>query len=491
MVDIVLVTLPKMEIRAPLIGPAALKSICEKNGYTVKCIDFNIDLYSRLRTKVPNWWINNDFTFMDDTLFENAWKDYLEPTMHEWCLQIKQLNPTFIGITVLSTWTERICNKFIQYATTYCPNSKIVLGGPGTQPVYGSEKLKEGNIDAYITGEGELSFLEYIKGNKNYPGINNITAQQITNMNVLPFPDYSDFDLSKYSSTWWQPEKEPTGCSWLYITGTRGCIKKCTFCNVGSIWPMFVGKSGNTIAEEIKYYVDTTNISKYYFTDSLLNGNVEQLEQMADTIIENKLKIKIKGQWIARGEKVMSKSLWKKLKQAGLNQIIIGIESGSAKVRNDMKKGVREEDILYTFQQASLHGIKCIPLLMVGYPTETDEDFEDNLLFWKRYKKFNDDGTIMMPYLGTTTRVLPNTPLDDKFGKMGMWYDELGHWVYKDNTMKKRIERWFRMRDEAIANGYELTLDTPGILIREYKEITGIDLSETYKLRKGEQIWND
>ena len=487
MVDIVLVTLPKMEIRAPLIGPAALKSICEQNGYTVKTIDFNIDLYTRLRTQVPHWWIQNDWTFMDDQLFDDAWNTHIKDIAQQWVDQIAELNPKYVGITILSNWTERIATKFIDMLQNL--DTKIVIGGPGVMPYYGPDMMQQNKIDAFIQGEGELAFVEYLKNNTDYPGVNSNVAQQIFDMDSLPFPDYSDFDLSQYSATWWQPEKEPTGCSWLYITGTRGCVKRCTFCNVGTIWPQFLSKSGKTIAEELQYYVDTTGVSKYYFTDSLLNGNIDVLEEMADGIIAAGLKIQIKGQWIARGEKLISPELWRKLKKAGLSQIIIGIESGSAKLRNDMKKGVREQDIEYTFAQASLNNIKCIPLMMVGYPTETEVEFQENLDFLERYKQYAHDGTIMMMGLGHTTSILPGTPLDLKFKDMGLYYDDLGNWVYNDNTMKVRIERWFRMRDRARDLNYSLVLDTPGSLIREYKKITGVDLTEEYKLRKGEQIW--
>jgi len=491
MTDVVLLTLPKMEIRAPLIGPAALKAVLEKHGFTCTCMDLNIDLFSRLRTQVPTWWEFNDYTFMDDDLFAQAWDTYIKKCAEEWTDTIVHLNPKVIGITVLSNWTERMCNKMIDLISSKCPQSRIVLGGPGTQPVYGKQKKAEGKISAYITGEGEHSFLEYMQNNQLYPGINGLPAEQITDMDSLPFPDYSDFDFNKYSHKWFDPRVEPKGCTWLYITGTRGCIKRCTFCNVGSIWPKFVGKSGETIAQELKHYVDTTGIRKYYFTDSLLNGNIDALEEMCDSIIEFDLDLYIKGQWIARGERIMPPELWTKIRKAGIQEIIIGIESGSEKIRNDMKKGVAEKDIDYTFAQCQKHGIKAVPLLMIGYPTETEKDFLDNLMFWERYEKYND-GTIHMPYLGTTTRILPDTPLETRYEKSGLYYDELGHWVYKDNNMKTRIERWFRMRDKALEHGYRLTVDAPAVLIREYKQITGIDLTKEYGiLRRGEKIWND
>lgn len=488
--DVVILTIPKMEIRAPLIGPAALKSVLENDGFSVKCMDLNIDLYTRLRTVVPVWWEFNDFTFMDEGLFEDAWQTHIKDIALSWLDDIAQLDPDVIGITVLGYWTEMFCTKLVDILNLRFPDKRIVLGGPGTQPVYGQQMLDDGFIHAYITGEGEVSFLEYMRGNTFFPGINGRPAEQIGDMNALPFPDYSDFDLSKYHDNWRNPELEPKGAEWLYITGTRGCIKRCTFCNVGSIWPKFVGKTGDTIASELKHYVDTTGIKKYYFTDSLLNGNCESLLEMAESIIKYNLDIKIKGQWIARGERLIPPDMWDKLARAGLSEIIIGIESGSQKIRNDMKKGVLEADIDYTFAQCQKHKIKAVPLLMIGYPTETEEDFQDNLKFWERYEKYND-GTIHMPYLGTTTRVLPDTPLETRY-RDEMWFDELGHWVYRENNMKTRIERWLRMRDKALEHGYQLTVDTPSVLIREYREITGIDLSEKYGLlRKGERLWND
>lgn len=491
MVDVVLLTLPKMEIRAPLIGPAALKAVLEQHGFTCKCMDFNIDLFSVLRTKVPTWWEFNDYTFMDDNLFVEAWDTYIKSYADLWTNEVARENPRVIGITVLSYWTEKTCNKMIDMLNKKCPKARIVLGGPGTQPVYGNLKKTEGKIDAYITGEGEYSFLEYMRNNQMYPGINGLPAQQITDMDSLPFPDYTDFNLSKYSHKWTDPRVEPKGCEWLYITGTRGCIKRCTFCNVGSIWPKYIGKSGEFIAQELKHYVDTTGIKKYYFTDSLLNGNIEALDKMCEAVIKYNLNLYIKGQWIARGERIMPPELWTKIRKAGIQEIIIGIESGSEKIRNDMKKGVAEKDIDYTFAQCQLHRIKAVPLLMIGYPTETEKDFEDSLLFWERYDKYND-GTIHMPYLGTTTRILSDTPLENRYEKSGLYYDKHGHWVYKGNNMKTRIERWFRMRDKALEHGYQLTVDAPAVLIREYKEITGIDLTEKYGLlKKGEKIWND
>ena len=488
-VDVVLLTIPKMEVKAPLVAGPALKAVLEKDGFKVKCIDLNVEFYTELRKEHSSWWLFQDFTFIDKDLFEEAWNSHIKDLSIKWMNEIEKYNPKVIGVTVLGHWTYNMAEKLIEMMWLKFPNTKIVLGGPGTEDDIAPQLLKDEYIDAYIQGEGEVSFLEYMKGNLFYPGINGKKAQQIGDMNNLPFPDYSDYDLSKYSGEWVPPNKEPQGCTRIYVTGTRGCIKRCTFCNVGSIWPKFVAKTGATIAKELKHYVETTGINSFYFTDSLLNGNCDSLVELAEAIIEFNLDIRWKGQWIARGEKLMPEKMWDKLKEAGLIEIIIGIESGSQKTRNDMKKGVSESDIEYTFQQCKRTGIKMVPLMMVGYPTETDEDFEDNLKFWERYKKYSD--TVTVTSLGTTTRVLKNTPLETRY-RDEMWFDEYGHWVYRDNNMQKRIERWIRMRDEALKYGFDVGYDIPTILIKEYREITGIDLQEKYGvLKNGERAWHE
>lgn len=476
-IDIILITLPKVEIRSPLVGPAALKAMCKKHGFNAVTLDLNIDLWRRQREKTPHWWIQHDQTFVKEDLFNKAWDTYIDGIASEWCDQIKALNPRFVGITVMSDWTKLITTKIVEKINTTIKNQKIILGGPGIDTsFYGPDLLKEKKIYAYVEGEGEYALINILQGNLNYPGINGNPPQQITNLDILPFPDYSDADLSRYSDRWWEPEYDSKGANYLYITGSRGCIKRCNFCNVGNIWPKFIRKKGKTIANELEYYVKKTGIRRFYFTDSLLNGDINQLTEMSQEILNKQLKIKWKGQWIVRGPKVLPPEVYELISKAGCNQVIIGIESGSNKVRNDMKKGVLDQDIEYTFEQCYKNKIKTIPLMMIGYPTETDELFEETIAFLRKYQKFALNGTIMFLGLGYPTVVYKDTPMYNKFIAQGMTYDEHGHWVYNDNNMKKRIERWFRLKQEAEKLGYPILDTRITVLVDEYRKITGLNI---------------
>lgn len=477
MVDLLLLLLPKMEVHNPLIAPALLKPICEKHGYTVKTIDYNVLLWRELQQRgLGEIWIDNDQTFVDDKLFENIWNNHIDKISEKWMDDISRLSPKFIGITLLSHWTHRVASKIIEKINNRFPSIKIILGGPGIGPDFSRNLLIKRKIYAFVEGDGEKAIIDVLKGNLDAPGINGNPPEQVRDLDVFPFPDYSGFDLGLYSSKFRDPLSKQYGAKFLYITGSRGCIRRCTFCNVGAIWPEFASKSGRRIADEIEYLKNECNVREFFFTDSLLNADVKKLIQMSGEIIKRKLNVTWGGQFIVRTPKTMPPEVYKLLSQAGCTTMLLGVESGSQKILNEMKKGMRVEDITYTFEQCSKNNIKAVVMLIVGYPTETEEDFQENINFLRKQQPYTLDGTISKLSLGPTTKIYPDTPLAFNMSRMGIKIDQNGDWVYGDNDMKTRIERWFRLRDEALKLGYNLVMETPKFLLRRYKKITGKDL---------------
>lgn len=477
MTDIVLLTIPKLEVLNPLIGPAALKAMVEKEGFSALCIDYNLRMW--LDTKeysIEYAWVDNDSTFTNGKEFKDFYSVYLEDLVDEYVDELKEINPTYIGITLLSHWQHNMCDKFIEKINQKC-ESRIILGGPGIGPDYSKNKLDENKIYAYVDGEGEYALLEILRGNPFYPGINGRPPQQIEDLNKLPFPDYSDSDLSKYSHKFRDPYAIPEGSDLLYITGTRGCIRRCTFCDVGRIWPKFTGKTGKTIALEMKHQLERhPQVTKFYFTDSLINGNQEQLNDMVDALLEENINCKWGGQFIVRPPNTQTPEMFKRLADAGCERMLLGVENGSQKILNDMKKGMRVEDVYYTLEQCSINKITVVPMMLVGYPTETEKEFQENIDFLHSIKKYADDGTIFHLSLGPTLRVYQGTPLAYHFDKEGIDYSDPGGWEYKDNDQKTRIERWFKMKNTAIELGIPLAIDSPHFLKKRYKDITGKDI---------------
>ena len=75
-------------------------------------------------------------------------------------------------------------------------------------------------------------------------------------MEDVPFVDYDNYKLDEY--------RYITGNKILAITGSKGCVRSCTFCDIGVIWPRFKHRGGKHIAAEMIHLYKKYNVKKVY-----------------------------------------------------------------------------------------------------------------------------------------------------------------------------------------------------------------------------------
>ena len=117
-----------------------------------------------------------------------------------------------------------------------------MLGGQGVNDVTLVEKdqnfgttMKQQNLcDLVITGEGEQIIKEILAGKTSGPGINNNNPVQVDNLDALPYPNYSFYDLDRYD--YLSKNKE------VFIVGSRGCVRRCTYCDVARYGNFGIGR---------------------------------------------------------------------------------------------------------------------------------------------------------------------------------------------------------------------------------------------------------
>ncbi len=463
-VDIVFLTLPRLELRSPITAPAILKAQVEKHGFKAKCIDLNLKLWHALdSSEFGHMWFDTDLTFRHKEKFQEFWESTLKDHAFQWVDEIAQINPEWVGITVFSQRSKWITIRMCHLLKEKLPNIKIVTGGSYSERV-SPNLFKEKIIDAYVVGEGEEPILNVLKGDFDQPGINGRPAQQIANLDDIPIPDYSDFDFSQYPKQWSDPRiknKDKLGTEFIYITGSRGCVRKCDFCDVQSLWPKFRFRSGQNIAEEMMIQNTKYGSRRFLFTDSLLNGSVKQLKDLCSTLIQYKNEgvmtpVQWQGQFIARPEAHMKEEVYAMMKEAGCFFVSIGVESGSELVRKDMKKMFDDDALDFTFKACAKYGVEMAWLLLVGYPTETEEEFQKTLDLLEKYNWINQKGLVRSVALGPTLDIVPGSPLYNRHKDMGITWDDQGNWIYGDNNRVVRIKRWLRLKDKCKELGYPI-----------------------------------
>lgn len=480
MIDIIFLTLPRLELRAPITAPAILKATVENKGYKAYCYDLNLDLWLNVDTKKHGAvWFDTDLTFRYEDKFEEFWNEVIHEHSLRWIDHIKTKNPKWIGMTIFSQRSKWISIKLCKILKENFPDVKLVAGGPFAEYT-GKLLYDKGLVDCYVVGEGEEAILNILENKFDVPGVNGNAPVQINNLDTIPIPDYSDFHMDKYPTTWSDPRiKDDTkmGTDFVYITGSRGCVRKCSFCDIQSIWPKFRFRSGASIAEEMQVQNQAYGSRRFLFTDSLLNGSVKQLKDICTTLIDYRDKgmmkpVRWQGQFIARPEHQMAEEVYELMDKAGLRFVSIGVESGSEVVRNDMKKMFDDKAMDFTFRMCAKHNIEMAWLLLVGYPTETEEEFQKTLDMLEKYNWINKKGLVRSVALGPTLDIVPGSPLSWNQEKMGITWDKNKHWVYKDNTREVRIRRWLRLKEKCLELEYPVVEKATDHLLAELEKIT-------------------
>jgi radical SAM superfamily enzyme YgiQ (UPF0313 family) len=271
------------------------------------------------------------------------------------------------------------------------PRKIIIFGGPQVSRYEEDDEiLKSESVDYIITGEGEEILLELLSviGNdgdvekvkgimftKGGQRIHTGERPPVASLDDLPFPSFSDFPI-----TWY---KEPS----IPILTSRGCVYRCSFCSEHVLWKSFRYRSGENVYREFKYQFDKLGQKSFYMVDSLINGNIRELETACDLIAKDSdLKVYWRGKTAIRHE--MSQSLLRKMYLAGCRSVVYGLESGSPKVLKDMRKTFTLELAKKVIRETYEAGIAVGIFWIIGFPTEDEDDFQKSIDFLTQIKEF-------------------------------------------------------------------------------------------------------
>ncbi len=280
---------------------------------------------------------------------------------------IQEVQPSLIGISSLSfninyvLALAKIIKRFTQ-----CP---IVLGGPHVS-FHSIEFLaKNPHVDFVIKSEGELKLillLEYLtKGKGTLDSIPCLVYRKdgeihevpglllVKNMDLLPFPQRSNSSALT-----------PFTCS----RGCKHACKNCLFhktCGPGVRW-----RSADNVVQEFKNIKSKGILKRVYFLDCTMNDEPEKFIEVCKLLVREGLLFPRNSMIYFRIGENTNFEMLKWAKRVGISSILVGVESGSRKLRKLVGKDFSDKVIFEDLQHILKMGLVPNVSFMIGIPGE-------------------------------------------------------------------------------------------------------------------------
>jgi magnesium-protoporphyrin IX monomethyl ester (oxidative) cyclase len=271
------------------------------------------------------------------------------------------------------------------------PKVKTVFGGhhPSSLP---EQTKQHPEVDIVIVGEGETGMQMVLQYKKNVI----YTPKPIDNLDVIPFPDRK---LIHQERTLALTEKNDGERTASLLSG-RGCPFHCIFCTGDhDVFGKRIRKrSEEDVLAEMEQLVSEWKVDFIKFADAEINSNLSWLRNFCHEKIRS-------GNSVAWGANVHAALIdyctLELMHRANCREIWVGCESGSPRILTEMQKQVTPKQILNTFKWAKQIGIRRRAYFMIGFPTETLEDFKMTMNLAEEIDADTYGMTILCPYPGT------------------------------------------------------------------------------------------
>jgi hypothetical protein len=159
-----------------------------------------------------------------------------------------------------------------------------------------------------------------------------------------------------------------------------------------------------SVIDEIEFLFDKHGYSAIKIFDSTFTADRGHVIQVCDEILKRKLEFPWECE-IRIG--TVNRELLEKMKSAGCYYVDIGVESGSQKVLNLMRKGITVEESEATINMCFDAGLKIKAFFSFGHIGEYPEDAEKTFQFIDRNRS-----KIAHVACGAGVRIYPGTYLD-------------------------------------------------------------------------------
>jgi len=340
-----------------------------------------------------------------------------------------------------STPAHPVCTRMLGAIKESFPRVVTVYGG--VYPTFNALEIlrQESGIDVIVQGEGEATSVELVRALASGAGPQEVEgiAYRAGTEPVLTAPRAPIRKLDRYRIGWELIDDwEAYQCFGLGRAAvsqfSRGCPHRCTFCGQKDFWVKWRYRDPVAVADEIEWLHCTHDVRFISLADenptSVRSKWQRLLQEIIDRDIQVHFFVSIRASDIVRDADILHL-----YKQAGIQYVLLGIESTEPEVLEKIKKDSMPHQDLQACRLLKKYGIFSIVAHVVGLREETWRSFRtaiDQLSFY--------DGDFV-----NVTYVTPHnwTPYGEQVKGHPLVTEDLGKWDYRQQVLaQKHLSPW-------------------------------------------------
>ncbi|WP_035856886.1 B12-binding domain-containing radical SAM protein [Cryptosporangium arvum] len=396
-VALVYVGQPESELRpvmSPPIGPQLLGSLLLEHGADVELFDSRLQPADRL------------LAALDD------------------------FDPRLVGFSYLSPNAD----EAVALARAVRGPGRVVVAGGVHASIHTEATVATGAFDCVVRREGESAILDLydrVVAGEALPSI--VDGAPWPDVDALP--PYADFDC--YRGVY----AESDAYRPVYLQLGRGCPMQCTFCELPnrSVFepPRRRFRTVDTVMAELHEYVRRWGVDFVTIADPIATLNLPLLMGVVrrmDAELPD-VGLMFNGH-VNRFSPALAECLGEA--QAGRDRegqritVWFGFESGSQRLLEFMRKRTTVADGVAVAELCRQHDVQVGANLLLGVPTETDEDYTAHHAFMDTIKPTFPNPNILNP--------LPGTEMYDYCAARGLLRDPDDYSIWRDTDIAARGE---------------------------------------------------
>lgn len=349
--------------------------------------------------------VHYGLAFQQHQAYSEALNDPNQLIWKEASTLLREFAPDIVGITTMSPKFPSAL-KLAAIAKQREGDCHVVMGG--VHPTVQAEQVMQNReVDFVVRGEGERTVVELCealrRGERRFAGIRGLSFRDaqdgrvfhneargfIENLDTIPFPAR---ELILH------PELHALDIMCATVA-SRGCPFRCGFCEAQNLWTRRVRfRSAENIAGELGQVSEKYGSRDFHFWDDSFTVSKERTLELCRAIIARRLDI----QWYCSTRAdLLDDELLGWMRRAGCRTIAIGLESGSERVLNLIRKRITVKQVLQAIRLIHRHAIRATVFLMMGFPEEREEELQQTLAIAGKLGADSLRFAVFTPYPGS------------------------------------------------------------------------------------------